>query len=237
MGEFIPTLVAGTVILVVLWAASQFPGSGMTGAFIAGDREQTQIISDTTIYSTVYRLAETQGNVEKGNGIAVPFNVSDGYDNGLLEFQVERAGSGTLDFRVNGQSVWSGQPERGKFSVEFDPDILIDSSILSITATDWPWSSPQWTVKAAVYGEQMQGAQATFEGRPNARNAQLDMEIRSEGWLTIRLNGQEIFSGIPNLLASIKLDAKQLKDFNTVEFIPQPRSRHTIDWAKVVFEK
>ena len=241
MPEFVPTLVAGVVIMMLLWGVTHMPNfSSTTGAFVTEKQEakagKSILIYNNTIFNSVQTLAETEGTITKESGLAIPFKGSD-WDGGLLEFQVEKQGSGQLIFSLNGQQLWVGENPKGKVSIEFDKDLLQDSNFLEIKSSDWFWSNPSWKVKATVYGERMQGIKNDFLAPKAFRAAKLLMTIRSEGPLSIRLNGEEIFSGIPEESMELTLDKAKLKEINTIEFIPQPRSRHGIDWVTIEFEK
>jgi len=241
MPEFVPTLVAGVVIMLLLWGVTHMPSfSGTTGAFVSASPEakagKSILIYDTTIFNSVQTLAETEGTITKESGLAIPFKGGD-WDGGLLEFQVEKQGSGQLIFTLNGQQLWAGEDPKGKISVEFDKSLLQDSNFLEIKTTDWPWSDPSWKVKATVYGERIQGIKTNFLAPKTYRAAKLLTEIRSEGPLTIKVNGKEIFSGIPDESMELTLEKSQLQEMNSLEIVPQSRSRHGIDWVTIEFEK
>lgn len=241
MPEFVPTLVAGLVIMLLLWGVTHMPDfSSVTGAVASTSQEakagKSILIYNVTIFNSVQELAETEGTVTKDSGLAVPFKGSD-WDGGLLEFQVEKQGGGQLIFSLNGQQLWAGESPKGRISMEFDKNLLQDSNLLEIKASDWFWGNQDWKVKATVYGERIQEIRTDFLAPKSYRAAKLLMAIRSEGPLTIRLNGKEIFSGIPDESTELTVEKSQLQEMNSLEIVPQLRSRHGIDWVTIEFEK
>jgi hypothetical protein len=57
---------------------------------------------------------------------------------------------------------------------------------------------------------------------------------RSEGKMTIKLNGQAIYEGEPDQMTDITLD--KLQTANTIEFIPDTGASHLMSWAEIRFE-
>ena len=242
--EFIPTLVAGLVLMAIMFAAVSLPQLhlGPGGAFAAkpsDNREHVMLAENAWVSTSLFSLVKGNTSVTKAEGWMLPFKAKPNeWEGGLLEFTIYKHEGGELVFKLNGHEIYKGSPEAGTQRIEFPLSYLDTSNVLEANAADWnPLGEGIYSFDAAVYGTVTSSVNESFVGPTKWKRAQLLVSFKSnQGDLIIRQDGKEIYRGQPDYFLKLELDLGSTRA-HTIEFLPTPRARHLIDFAEVEFER
>jgi hypothetical protein len=244
MPEFIPTLVAGIVLLAIMFAAVSLPQLhlGPGGAFTAkpnDNRQHVMLAENAWVSESTFKLAAGNPTIDKQAGWLLPFAARPNeWEGGLLEFTVVKHEGGELVMKLNGHELYRGQPDAGTQQVEFPISYFGTNNVLEANVDEWvPLANPSYSFNATVYGTVTSSINQSFVGPISWKRAQLLVAFKSDqGDLIIRQDGKEIYRGKPDGFLNLELDLGK-KRAHTIEFIAPPRAKHLIDFAEVEFER
>jgi hypothetical protein len=250
MGEFQTILVASVLAFALMYlfiTAAPNINFSPSGHFLAGQDKymHTTVAENAAVSSTLFEIAKANGTVSDSLGgaktVTLPFSTKPEWfgkhGRGLLELTVTKAGSGELVATINGQEIYRGEAKPGKTDIVFDKDMLTDEDVLEISASKGMavWTTSEYDIRAEIKGEIISTVNTTFLTPTKYTKAVLLVAFgRSEGKMTVKLNGQAIYEGEPDQMTDITLD--KLQKSNTVEFIPDTGTSHLISWAEIRFE-
>jgi len=250
MGEFQTILLAAILAFALTYlfvmAAPNIDFSP-SGNFLAtkAKYDSTTISENAAVSSTLFEIAKANGTVSDSltgtKTLTLPFSTKPEWfgkhGRGLLEITVTRPGSGDLIAKINGQEIYKGEAKSGRTDIIFDKDMLTGEDVLEISASKGlsVWTTSEYDLRAEIKGEIVSTVNTTFLTPAKYRKAVLLVALtRSEGKMTIKLNGQAIYEGEPDQMLDITLDG--LQKANSIEFIPDTGASLWIDWSEVRFE-
>ena len=250
MGEFQTILIAAVLAFALTYLfvmAAPNINFSPTGNFLAkkANYEATTVAENAAVSSTLFSIAKANGtasdSISGTKTVTLPFSTKPEWfgDNGrgLLELTVTKAGSGELVAKINGQEIYRGEPNTGKTDIIFDKDMLTGDDMLEISASKGlsVWTTAEYDVKAEIKGEIFNAVNTMFLTPASYKKAMLLTSLsRYDGKMTIKLNGQTIYEGVPGTSLDMTLD--KLQKTNTIEFIPDTGADLRIDWAEIRFE-
>lgn len=252
MGELKILLLAGLVALVLTYLVVT-PGiiparTGITGNYLATQTKylQTTVAESAYVSSALFPIAKAEGTVKdefnaRPQTLTLPFSSKPDWfgkhGRGLIELTVTRADGGELVMELDGQEIYREAAKPGKHYIFFDKDVLTNEDVLDISASRGVtfWSTAEYDVRAEIKGEIISSVNTTFLTPAKYKTAKLIAAFdKTDGRLTVKVNGKIIYEGEPDQMLNIALDG--LQKYNTIEFIPDTDSSNLIDWAEVRFE-
>jgi len=247
MPEFIPILAVAFVALILMYGVLvigpdlQLSPSGH--AIMEERYTHTMLAEDKWVSSSLFSIAKTEGVVKDEfngdeEGIILPFQTgTDWFDRGMIEFTVSR-GEGELVFLINGDEIYRARTKPGKHYISFEKEILTGEDFLEIKASRGIlfWDSAYYDIKAEIKGEVLSSVNTTFLSPKAYKRAKLIVAFgQSKGKLKIKVNNEIVYEGEPTEI--LNLDLGTLKRSNKIEFLPEPGTKHFIEWAEIRFEK
>ncbi len=253
MPDFIPTLIVGVSILVVLlivfggiFGPSPFPGRLTSSKTIDLGKDFT--VSYTTGTADV---VSTSGEIARGlfagqdKGIA--FDISNPSDatEGILKLNVKNTNLyGSMIIRLNGNEIYRGFPRIGNHSIRFGGRNFTGSNVLDFIAesSGWRiWAPTVYTFDSSVTVDYIGKQSQTFNF--NITNLELTNTARARivvfadrqgiNDFIVRINDVEIFRGLTNVFTDFPVDVLK-EGTNTVEMSAEPNTTYRVSNAQII---
>lgn len=246
MPEFLPVLITGAVLLIVLLGIFAFPFSSPSGFFTANTQNRKYnhipLFDGKTISMKTFSVTDVSGEItSKEKTMVYTFKADPSvYKTGMIEFIIKDTNNyGKIYFILNNEVIYSGFPEIGRHWKRFGTNILKEDNILEVRVEDPGlrfWTETKYDFQLKISGAIESEVKKTFS-LDSPKNPKLLFGFDSKrGNMIIELNGERIYEG--DMEEDIlELDEGLLKEKNTIEFSASPGSRFDIDWAEITTEK
>ena len=247
MPDFIPVLVGGIVLFIIVFVGFAVPLGSPSGFFLAdnnGKYNHVPLIDVESVSMDVYPVFNVDSSItsKEGSKTFVFETNTRIFKTGMIEFFIEGGNKyGEISFVLNNVELYSGYPDIGRHWLRFGPEIIRDDgNILEVKVTSPGWKF--WEVAEYDFIVNIKGAIENTVERTfvldSVNKPKLLMDFSYDrGNLAIELNGNRIYEDSPEGTLILDLEESLFLEKNTIEFLASPGARFDVEWTELVSEK